>query len=225
MKFTPRPTSLEKNCATTLASPVLRAPISFATTPESGYRYRSRSRQSLRRFDYEAPEPSPLRLFAELCLFDQTARRPISGHPRSRRSGAHQSRRSCSELYVKPDNGNALIPIRALTKAGRNVGLQSVNHLNQFTSVTFGFDTKPGVALGDVTDFIQENGRRDSCRRPSKANCKARGSSFSNFFGHCRSLSLLRSLSCMSSSAFSTRATSIPLLCFRALSRRSWVDC
>jgi HAE1 family hydrophobic/amphiphilic exporter-1 len=28
--------------------------------------------------------------------------------------------------------------------------------LNQFTSVTFGFDTKPGVALGDVTAFIQK---------------------------------------------------------------------
>ena len=27
---------------------------------------------------------------------------------------------------------------------------------NQFTSVTFGFDTKPGVALGDVTAFIQK---------------------------------------------------------------------
>ena len=31
-----------------------------------------------------------------------------------------------------------------------------MNHLNQFTSVTFGFDTKPGVALGDVTEFIEK---------------------------------------------------------------------
>ena len=29
-----------------------------------------------------------------------------------------------------------------------------VNHLNQFTSVTFFFNLKPGVAIGDATDFI-----------------------------------------------------------------------
>lgn len=62
-----------------------------------------------------------------------------------------------SRIYVKPDNNNAnLIPLRAVTKSETKLGLQSVNHLNQFTSVTFGFDTKPGVALGDVTAFIQK---------------------------------------------------------------------
>ena len=35
--------------------------------------------------------------------------------------------------------------------------MQSVNHLNQFTSVTFGFDTKPDVALGDVINYIQKS--------------------------------------------------------------------
>src|SRR5262249_15237616 len=58
------------------------------------------------------------------------------------------------QIYVKPNSGEKLIPIRALTKARETLGLQSVNHTNQFTSVTFGFDTKPGVALGDVTNFI-----------------------------------------------------------------------
>jgi HAE1 family hydrophobic/amphiphilic exporter-1 len=61
------------------------------------------------------------------------------------------------EIYVKPDNGNVMIPIRAVTKAQETVGLQSVNHLNQFTSVTFGFDTKPDVALGDVINYIQKS--------------------------------------------------------------------
>jgi hydrophobic/amphiphilic exporter-1 (mainly G- bacteria), HAE1 family len=61
------------------------------------------------------------------------------------------------EVYVKPDNGNAMIPIRAVTKSDEKVGLQSVNHLNQFTSVTFGFDTKPGVALGDALNYIQRS--------------------------------------------------------------------
>jgi HAE1 family hydrophobic/amphiphilic exporter-1 len=61
------------------------------------------------------------------------------------------------QLYVKSDGTNPkLIPIRTLTKAETKVGLQSVNHTNQFTSVTFGFDTKPGVALGDVSAYIQK---------------------------------------------------------------------
>jgi HAE1 family hydrophobic/amphiphilic exporter-1 len=59
------------------------------------------------------------------------------------------------QLYVKSDTSK-LIPMRALTKTETKVGLQSVNHTNQFTSVTFGFDTKPGVALGDVTAFIKK---------------------------------------------------------------------
>jgi HAE1 family hydrophobic/amphiphilic exporter-1 len=60
------------------------------------------------------------------------------------------------QIYVKPDNGTKLIPIRALTRTTESLGLQSVNHTNQFTSVTFGFDTKAGYALGDVTDFINK---------------------------------------------------------------------
>src|SRR5205814_2516414 len=60
------------------------------------------------------------------------------------------------QIYVKPDNGTKLIPIRALTNTKETLGLQSVNHTNQFTSVTFGFDTKPGVALGDVTNYLQK---------------------------------------------------------------------
>lgn len=36
------------------------------------------------------------------------------------------------------------------------LGPQAVNHLNQFTSVTLYFNTKPGVAIGDATDFISK---------------------------------------------------------------------
>ncbi len=60
------------------------------------------------------------------------------------------------QLYVKPQGQETLIPVRTLTKFKTNLGLQSVNHTNQFTSVTFGFDTKEGVALGDVTEFIEK---------------------------------------------------------------------
>jgi hydrophobic/amphiphilic exporter-1 (mainly G- bacteria), HAE1 family len=60
------------------------------------------------------------------------------------------------QLYVRPDGKDTLVPVRTLTKSTSKLGLQSVNHTNQFTSVTFGFDTKPEVPLGDVTAFIQK---------------------------------------------------------------------
>jgi HAE1 family hydrophobic/amphiphilic exporter-1 len=61
------------------------------------------------------------------------------------------------QIYVKPDTGtNKLIPLQAVTTTKEALGLQSVNHTNQFTSVTFGFDTKPGVALGDVINYINK---------------------------------------------------------------------
>lgn len=60
------------------------------------------------------------------------------------------------QLYIRPEGKDTLIPVRTLTKTKTNLGLQAVNHLNQFTSVTFGFDTKPDVALGDVTAFIEK---------------------------------------------------------------------
>jgi HAE1 family hydrophobic/amphiphilic exporter-1 len=63
-------------------------------------------------------------------------------------------------LIKEPDDQYqviTMIPIRAVTKAQENVGLQSVNHLNQFTSVTFGFDTKPNVPLGDAINYIQKS--------------------------------------------------------------------
>ncbi|MGI8890427.1 MAG: efflux RND transporter permease subunit [Chthoniobacterales bacterium] len=69
---------------------------------------------------------------------------------------ARSSPEDFQEIYVKPDAGGKLIPIRAVTSSKETLGLQSVNHTNQFTSVTFGFDTKPGVALGDVTSFINK---------------------------------------------------------------------
>jgi len=60
------------------------------------------------------------------------------------------------QLYIKPDGKDTLIPVNTLTKFDTRLGLQAVNHINQFTSVTFGFDTKPDYALGDVTAFIEK---------------------------------------------------------------------
>ncbi|MGH7809244.1 MAG: efflux RND transporter permease subunit [Candidatus Binatia bacterium] len=57
-------------------------------------------------------------------------------------------------LYIRSDDGRRLVPLNALVTWKASLGPQSVNHLNQFTSVTLFFNLKLGVAIGDATDFI-----------------------------------------------------------------------
>jgi HAE1 family hydrophobic/amphiphilic exporter-1 len=59
-------------------------------------------------------------------------------------------------LYIKSDDGKRLVPLDSLVTWKSSIGPQAVNHLNQFTSVTISFNLKPGVAIGDATDFITE---------------------------------------------------------------------
>jgi len=59
-----------------------------------------------------------------------------------------------SLLYIKSDDGKTLVPINTLVTWKPSLGVQAVNHLNQFTSVTIFFNLKPGVAVGAATDFI-----------------------------------------------------------------------
>src|SRR5262247_358206 len=59
-----------------------------------------------------------------------------------------------SLLYIKSDDGKKLVPLNALVTWNTSLGPQAVNHLNQFTSVTLFFNLKPGVPIGEATDFI-----------------------------------------------------------------------
>ena len=59
-----------------------------------------------------------------------------------------------SLLYIKSDDGKNLVPLNALVTWNTSLGPQAVNHLNQFTSVTLFFNLKPGVPIGEATDFI-----------------------------------------------------------------------
>jgi HAE1 family hydrophobic/amphiphilic exporter-1 len=61
-----------------------------------------------------------------------------------------------SKLYIRSDNGQRLVPLGELVDWKSTLGPQAVNHLNQFTSVTLFFNLKPGVALGDATNFISK---------------------------------------------------------------------
>jgi HAE1 family hydrophobic/amphiphilic exporter-1 len=59
-------------------------------------------------------------------------------------------------LYIRSDDGKRLVPLNALVTWKSSLGPQAINHLNQFTSVTLFFNLKPGVAIGDATDFITQ---------------------------------------------------------------------
>jgi HAE1 family hydrophobic/amphiphilic exporter-1 len=61
-----------------------------------------------------------------------------------------------SLLYIKSDDGKNLVPLGALVTWKQSLGAQTVNHLNQFTSVTIFFNLKPEAAIGDATDFISK---------------------------------------------------------------------
>ncbi len=61
-----------------------------------------------------------------------------------------------SLLYIRSDDGKNLVPLDTLVTWKTSLGPQSVNHLNQFTSVTIFFNLKPDVAIGDATNFISQ---------------------------------------------------------------------
>jgi HAE1 family hydrophobic/amphiphilic exporter-1 len=70
---------------------------------------------------------------------------------------ARQGPQDLGLLYIRSDDGQRLIPLRELVTWKSTLGPQTVNHLNQFTSMTIFFNLKPGVALGDATAFIQKS--------------------------------------------------------------------
>jgi HAE1 family hydrophobic/amphiphilic exporter-1 len=59
-------------------------------------------------------------------------------------------------LYIKSDDGKNLVPLSVLVTWKHTLGPQTVNHLNQFTSVTISFNLKPGVPIGDATEHIKK---------------------------------------------------------------------
>ncbi|HZE96699.1 MAG TPA: efflux RND transporter permease subunit [Planctomycetota bacterium] len=61
-----------------------------------------------------------------------------------------------AKLYIRSDDGKNLVPLSALVSWTESLGLQAVNHLNQFTSVTLSFNLVPGVTVGEATDTIEK---------------------------------------------------------------------
>src|SRR5260221_8353772 len=62
-------------------------------------------------------------------------------------------------LYIRSDDGKNLVPMKELVTWKTTLGPQAINHMNQFTSVTLFFNLKPGVAIGDATNFIEKEAK------------------------------------------------------------------
>ena len=69
---------------------------------------------------------------------------------------ARSQAQDLSLLHIKSDDGKNLVPLKTLVTWKESLGPQAVNHLNQFTSVTLFFNLKPGVAVGEATEFINK---------------------------------------------------------------------
>jgi len=64
-----------------------------------------------------------------------------------------------SMLYVRSSKGE-LVPLNALADLQRSVGPFSVNHQGQSPAVTISFNLRPGTALSDATDIVQNEARK-----------------------------------------------------------------
>jgi len=75
---------------------------------------------------------------------------------RSSTSGNFSASGSGGGAIATTGNMSNLVPMRVVTSTKEVIGPQAVNHLNQFTSVTFNFNLLPNVAIGDATKFIED---------------------------------------------------------------------
>jgi len=60
-----------------------------------------------------------------------------------------------AKLYVRSDDGKNLVPLSAVASWRETLGPQAVNHINQFTSVTFNFTLIPGVPTSEGIAFVE----------------------------------------------------------------------
>jgi len=64
-----------------------------------------------------------------------------------------------SLLYIR-SSGGQLVPLSAVSKLTQNLGPLVVNHAGQLPSVTVSFNLKPGTALGDAVNRVEQIARQ-----------------------------------------------------------------
>ena len=60
------------------------------------------------------------------------------------------------KIWLRAGDGKTLVPLKAVAKWKEVLGPQSVNHINQFPSVTIFFSLVPGAVIGDATKFVEK---------------------------------------------------------------------
>jgi hydrophobic/amphiphilic exporter-1 (mainly G- bacteria), HAE1 family len=103
---------------------------------------------------------------------------------------AREKPEDLSLLYIRSDDGQRLVPLGELVDWKTVLGPQTVNHLNQFTSMTIFFNLKPGVALGNATDYISKSAAEIV---PSTVRAELQGEALT-FSNTVRSLTILMAL-------------------------------
>ncbi len=87
-----------------------------------------------------------------------------------------------SMLYFKSPDGH-LIPMNTFSRLWQDAGPQSINHSGQLPSVTISFNLRPGTALGDAVNQIQDLALRnlpDNITTSFQGTAKAFQSSLQN---------------------------------------------
>jgi HAE1 family hydrophobic/amphiphilic exporter-1 len=125
----------------------------FTTTRPTSTSTSSRSGEDLRRLRSAHSDAAAQRLLAKLSLPDQETGGSVSGDSGDGGLRAREAGRSVAALH-QIRRRQRLVPLSELVTWKSTLGPQAVNHLNQFTSMTLFFNLKPGVALGDATNFI-----------------------------------------------------------------------
>ena len=77
-------------------------------------------------------------------------------------------------LYVRSTTTGQLVPLSALTRYERSVAPLTINHQDQFPSVTLSFNISPGYSLGDAIDSIRTVER--TLARPATLTARYQGS-------------------------------------------------
>jgi hydrophobe/amphiphile efflux-1 (HAE1) family protein len=81
---------------------------------------------------------------------------------------------SLQKLYVRSTVTGQLVPLAALTKSDVSVSPLTINHQDQFPSVTLSFNLAPGYALGDAVAAIQD--MEKSYAKPATLSARFQGS-------------------------------------------------
>jgi hydrophobic/amphiphilic exporter-1 (mainly G- bacteria), HAE1 family len=99
---------------------------------------------------------------------------------------SHQTGPSAlSLLYFKPANGK-MIPLDTMARITTVTGPQTINHYGQLPAATISFNLKPGAALGEVVDQIQDLATRElpaSISTQFQGAAKSFQSSLGNLWG------------------------------------------